>query len=510
MAQNLSGVQPGSYAGLLPADVYAGRVTLSVRYATGDSPDDPDNLPELRYPSSATLTITPSFRGFGKLTDGSVVALAPMSYSTDNGQFDFYCIDGSSPGLNPNGFNWTASLTTELGSTSFVFQPNKDATTVLGQSLPLQVANGVPVIQGPPGPQGPAGSGSGGGTSITDAHASTLATGSPATAAVVGSTLELGIPAGAPGPKGDTGPQGLTGPKGDTGPAGADGAAGPQGPQGPQGLEGSQGPAGTNTTLPANYVVLDYGVAAPASPAANTLYLRRTSAQVIAAAPQLRAVGAFATANALSAAATVPASAVAGDVLLLFVTGSGSTVPATPSGWTSLPAGYFTSGTSGTIYTGGLLAWKVATGGDAGSTVTTTWTDTSKKLACVAAFSAVDPANPFDQVATVTGITSVNSRAIPTITMTSANTLPVLLVSDRAAGTAPSEATASTSWAYPNGFVSIGGSVSGTGTNAGDVSIGLAAAPVQGAPAQFGGGNVVAEHINSRFGATLVALRQKP
>lgn len=143
------GTQSGAYAGTLPADVYAGRVTLTVLTGTGDSVDDPDNLPDLRTPQSATLVLTPSFHGFGKLSDGSVVILEPQTYTSEDGKFDFYCIDGTSPGLNPSGWNWTAALITELGSTSFVFQPNKDTVTVLGDSLPLQVADGVPVIQGP-------------------------------------------------------------------------------------------------------------------------------------------------------------------------------------------------------------------------------------------------------------------------------------------------------------------------------------------------------------------------
>lgn len=72
---------------------------------------------------------------------------------------------------------------------------------------------------------------------IISAIATTLASGTPATASYDATTkvLTIGIPTGPQGPKGDTGSQGPQGEKGETG---------PQGPQGPQGLQGVKGDTG--------------------------------------------------------------------------------------------------------------------------------------------------------------------------------------------------------------------------------------------------------------------------
>ena len=73
------------------------------------------------------------------------------------------------------------------------------------------------------------------------ATATTLPSGSSATASYSEGVLSLGIPAG---PQGETGPQGPQGPQGEQGPTGPQGATGPQGPQGIQGETGEQGPQG--------------------------------------------------------------------------------------------------------------------------------------------------------------------------------------------------------------------------------------------------------------------------
>lgn len=94
------------------------------------------------------------------------------------------------------------------------------------------------------------------------AEATTLPSGSDATASYSDGVLSFGIPRG---DKGETGEQGPVGPKGDTGergpqgergatgpqgpqgvqgPKGDTGATGPQGPQGPQGIQGETGPQG--------------------------------------------------------------------------------------------------------------------------------------------------------------------------------------------------------------------------------------------------------------------------
>lgn len=73
------------------------------------------------------------------------------------------------------------------------------------------------------------------------AEATTLPSGSDATASYSDGVLTFGIPRG---DKGETGSQGPVGPKGDTGERGPQGERGETGPQGPQGQTGSQGPQG--------------------------------------------------------------------------------------------------------------------------------------------------------------------------------------------------------------------------------------------------------------------------
>lgn len=186
----ISGVQPGNFGTSLPSDVYYGRCTLKVVYGTFDTSDDPDSFPEIRIPTSATLTVAPNFNGTGKATDGTLISFSSQTFTSSDGTFDFYCIDGNSPGVNPSGWNWTAVLNTEMGSTSIVFQPNKDTTLNLGYLVPLQTASGTAIVQGPAGPspvitwdgtvivvdgvagpdlQGPPGSGTVTSSNITDA-----------------------------------------------------------------------------------------------------------------------------------------------------------------------------------------------------------------------------------------------------------------------------------------------------------------------------------------------------
>ena len=82
------------------------------------------------------------------------------------------------------------------------------------------------------------------------ATATTLPSGSSATASYSDGVLSLGIPTGAKGDKGDKGDTGATGPKGDKGDKGDTGATGPKGdtgetgPQGPQGETGPKGDKG--------------------------------------------------------------------------------------------------------------------------------------------------------------------------------------------------------------------------------------------------------------------------
>lgn len=99
--------------------------------------------------------------------------------------------------------------------------------------------------------------------------------------------------------------------------------------------------------------------------------------------------GVTATGGASSAAATIPATVAAGDLMLLVVTLKLTTAGAiqTPSGWTLL---------DGTVAMTGAVAeaatyWKIATGADASSTLTVTATGTAQQITwALAAYSGTN------------------------------------------------------------------------------------------------------------------------
>lgn len=164
------------------------------------------------------------------------------------------------------------------------FDPQQRWGPLLGVTDPLAYTAGDPCLvvfdeEGEPwivNPAGAAGSGGGGDTDVdATAHATTLASGSAATAGVTESpantfNFTFGIPRGDVGATGPAGPQGATGPAGSTGAQGPKGDkgdkgdTGAQGPQGPQGTTGAQGPAGaTGSQGPKG----DTGATGPQGPA---------------------------------------------------------------------------------------------------------------------------------------------------------------------------------------------------------------------------------------------------
>ena len=103
------------------------------------------------------------------------------------------------------------------------------------------------------------------------AEATTLPSGSDATASYSDGVLSFGIPRGETGATGATGPQGPQGERGATGPQGETGATGPQGPQGiqgPQGVPGQTGPQGPQGPAGADYIL----TSADKTEIANTVY----------------------------------------------------------------------------------------------------------------------------------------------------------------------------------------------------------------------------------------------
>jgi hypothetical protein len=254
-------------------------------------------------------------------------------------------------------------------------------------------------------------------------------------------------------------------------------------------------------------VVLEADAATPTDPQPETLYLRKIDTTV--GAPQHRTSGAVASGiGATSLSMTIPAGAVAGDILLMFISASSPDSSLTaPDGWTTVSSGVFTAAITGGTYNGGILAWKLCGVGDPGTTATATITSLGKIAGFISSFKNVSTTTPVDVIASVTDTTTTNTHSIPTATTETDNSLPVLMVSDRAGGSGSAELIASTSWTFPAGYTQAQGGVSNTATSAGDVSVAMAYNSIKTPAGSIGGGTVTAEHINARYGAVLIALR---
>lgn len=223
----------GIYAGTLPADIPAGRCTLSIRLGTFDTADDPDDKPEQRIPTGATLTLTPNVTGPVILPDGTIMVVKGTVLTSDTGTFDFWAIDGQHASVNPTGWNWTATLKIDASTqVKFTFSPDSTSPTPLNLGTRIPISDpqtGVATVVGrgvasisvdpdtshvlfvmsdnttydagsiPPGPPGPP-------NSLSIGTVTTGATGTAAAASITGTapsqTLNLTLPAG---PKGDAG-----------------------------------------------------------------------------------------------------------------------------------------------------------------------------------------------------------------------------------------------------------------------------------------------------------------
>lgn len=130
----------GVYDGVLPPDVPAGRCTLSIRLGTFDTADDPDDKPEQRIPTGATLTLTPNVTGPVILPDGTIMVIKGTVLTSDTGTFDFWAIDGQHASVNPSGWNWTATLKIDASTqVKFTFSPDSTSPTPinLGTLIPI-------------------------------------------------------------------------------------------------------------------------------------------------------------------------------------------------------------------------------------------------------------------------------------------------------------------------------------------------------------------------------------
>lgn len=123
--------QPGIYEGPLPPSFAFGRCVLDVAYASFDSPDDADNLPEKRRPVRAALELTPNLTGaFGAAR--TLYGPVGVTLTTENGVFDFWAIDSTNSTVTPAGWSWKAALKVDgVAWSRFEFTPDSTSTDPL-------------------------------------------------------------------------------------------------------------------------------------------------------------------------------------------------------------------------------------------------------------------------------------------------------------------------------------------------------------------------------------------
>ncbi len=161
--------------------------------------------------------------------------------------------------------------------------------------------------------------------------------------------------------------------------------------------------------------------------------------------------GAKASVSAAAAKVTVPAAVQTGDVMVLFATSnSNNAVSTDPAGWTFL--GERTSG-SPDLRT--RLYDKVATGTDAGSTVTVTYAASNKVDLQLAAYTGVDPANPVAAFASAGETTSRTGHTTPGASAPVNGSWVLSYWADKSAAT--------TTWTVP-GTLTVRGQSAGTGS----------------------------------------------
>ena len=149
--------------------------------------------------------------------------------------------------------------------------------------------------------------------------------------------------------------------------------------------------------------------------------------------------GTTSSSSAATAKVTVPAAVQPGDVLLLFATSnSASAVTADPAGWTLVG-----ERTSGTPDLRTRLYERVATGADAGSSVSVTYSASNKVDLQVGAYSGVDPAAPVATFASAGETTSRAAHSTPGATVGTTGSWVVSYWADKSSGT--------TTWTLPSG-----------------------------------------------------------
>ncbi len=250
----------------------------------------------------------------------------------------------------------------------------------------------------------------------------------------------------------------------------------------------ASGPTASHTfaadgTYPVSLTVTDdHGV-----PASTTL---QVTVNGVAPAIGFRA-DATASVSAAAAKVTVPGSVQAGDVMLLFATSnSNNAVSADPAGWTFL--GERTAG-SPDLRT--RLYDKVATGADAGSTVTVTYAASNKVDLQVAAYTGVDPAAPVPAFASAAESTSRTGHTTPGASVAVNGSWVVSYWADKSAAT--------TTWTVPGTLTSRGLSA---GTGSGHLTSALADTATGVAPGASAGTTATADSASAKATMWTVVL----
>jgi PKD repeat protein len=143
----------------------------------------------------------------------------------------------------------------------------------------------------------------------------------------------------------------------------------------------------------------------------------------------------FTGSGVLTGTVTVPNTVQTGDVMVLFQSiASGSITATDPAGWTPIATRAAGSGITTTAYT------RVATGSDAGSPVTVTWSAKGKVTMSLAAYSGVSQTAPVGVFNTSVDTNSVN-HTTPTVTVPLVDSWVISYWTDKST-TAPSSWTA--------------------------------------------------------------------
>lgn len=154
-------------------DLDYAKVTGRFAIMVGDTPDDPDENPDLVYLDSGQVIFTPNTSVVHTLDNPPLIFTpAPVTATINgtgqlsiNGMTDVYLLDLGSAKVNPSTGRdkgaWTVSFknlkagTANVTLPQFSFNPVAGQENDLGAAQPLPAAGGAAIVRGPEGPAGP-------------------------------------------------------------------------------------------------------------------------------------------------------------------------------------------------------------------------------------------------------------------------------------------------------------------------------------------------------------------